>query len=171
MSSQAIRVPKGLTTEGLLVKRYFARVIDSFLLVSVAFAATFAATLLLPDSYGGIAGVLFIALPAMATWLVYETLLESSRWQATLGKRFLGLKVYNSEGGRLTPRQSALRNLTKDGPFLLFGMLPGAQWLLLAWLGAHLVVLHLSPVSQAIHDRVAHTWVAAPETTIELHIG
>ena len=53
MSGQAIRVPAGLTTEGLLVKRYFARVIDSFLLVSVAFAATFAATLLLPDSYGG----------------------------------------------------------------------------------------------------------------------
>ena len=37
------------------------------------------------------------------------------------------------------------------------------------WLGAHLVVMRRSPVDQAIHDRVAQTWVAAPEETTRLH--
>ena len=164
-------IPEGLTTQGLLVKRYIARAIDSFLLASLAFAAGFAGTLLLPDSYGGIAGILLIGLPVAALWIAYETLLEASPWQATLGKRFLGLKVYNSEGRRLPLRQAAARNLTKDGPFLLFAVLPGAQWLVLAWLAAHLVVLHRSPLSLAIHDRVARTSVAAPQAALQLRIG
>jgi hypothetical protein len=38
-------------------------------------------------------------------------------------------------------------------------------------LGAHLVALRRSPVYQAIHDRAAHTWVAAPEGTTQLHLS
>jgi hypothetical protein len=38
------------------------------------------------------------------------------------------------------------------------------------WRGAHLVVLHRSPVYQAIHDRAAHTWVAARQGTTQLHL-
>ena len=80
------------------------------------------------------------------------------------------MRVYNAAGGRLTLSQAAGRNLVKDGPFLLFGLVPGGQLLTFVWLGAHLVVLHRSPVNQAIHDRAAHTWVAAPEETIQLRL-
>lgn len=63
------------------------------------------------------------------------------------------------------------RNLVKDGPFLLLGLIPGTQLFMLAWLAVHLVVMHRSPVYQAIHDRAAHSWVAAPEQTIQLRIA
>ena len=82
----------------------------------------------------------------------------------------MGLRVYNPQGGRLALTQAAGRNLARDGPFLLMGFMLGSQVLALAWL-VHLVVLYRSPVYQAIHDRAAHTWVAAPEETIQLRIA
>jgi hypothetical protein len=67
--------------------------------------------------------------------------------------------------------QAAGRNLVKDGPFLLLGSIPGGQLPSVVWLVAHLVVMHRSPVNQAIHDRAAHSWVAAPEETTQLHLA
>jgi hypothetical protein len=49
-------------------------------------------------------------------------------------------------------------------------LIPASRLLSFIWLGCHLVVLHRSPVYQAIHDRAAKTWVAAPEATIHLHL-
>jgi len=60
--------------------------------------------------------------------------------------------------------------LIKDGPFIFLSAVPGGQVSSLFWLGCHVVVLHRSPVYQAIHDRAARTWVAAPESTIQLHL-
>ena len=123
---------------------------------------------------GVAAGVLFSLFNLCLLFILrigYGAAFESSPLQATLGKRFMGLRVYDSQAGRLTPFQAAGRNLVKDGPFLLLGFVPGGPVLSLIWLGAHLVVLHRSPVYQAIHDRAAHTWVAAPEGTIQLHLS
>jgi uncharacterized RDD family membrane protein YckC len=108
---------------------------------------------------------------AVFLWIGYGTVLESSPWQATVGKRVMGLRVYDSQGQRLEPLQAAGRNLVKDGPFLALSLIPGGNLWSLVWIGAHLVVLHRSPVYQAIHDRVAHTWVAAREETIQLHLS
>ncbi|MGH8562062.1 MAG: RDD family protein [Nevskiales bacterium] len=50
------------------------------------------------------------------TWLVlliYWTLMESSRWQASLGKRALGLKVTDESGQRLTLLNALARNFLK----------------------------------------------------------
>lgn len=166
MSSEAIQVPAGLTTEGLLGKRYMARFIDSVILsillvLSVAVVGTGRAErpsiLLL--------GILLVL------WVTYGTLLESSARQATLGKMAMGLRVYDARGARLTAGQAALRNLVKDGPFLLLGAVPGGNLLAFALLIAHIVVIQRSDVNQAIHDRLAHTWVSAPEGTTQLHIA
>jgi hypothetical protein len=54
---------------------------------------------------------------------------------------------------------------------LLLGSIPSGQLLSVVWLVAHLVVMHRSPVNQAIHDRAAHSWVAAPEKTTQLHLA
>ena len=83
----------------------------------------------------------------------------------------MGLRVYNSQAARIAPPQSVGRNLVKDGPFLVLGFVPAGQLIALLWLGAHLVVIHRSPVNQAIHDRAAGTWVAAPEETTQLHLA
>lgn len=83
----------------------------------------------------------------------------------------MGLRVYTSEGGRLTPLQATGRNLVKDGPFFVLTFVPGGRLLALVWLGAHLFALHRSPVYQTIHDIAAETWVAAPEETTQLHLS
>ena len=53
---------------------------------------------------------------------------------------------------------------------MILGFVPAGGWLALLWLAAHLVVIHHSPVNQAIHDRAAATWVAAPEGTTQLRL-
>ena len=171
MAADQIRVPSGLTTDGLIARRYLARFIDSICIVVLLglVVALFVATM--PKINTGPAGAVGLVLLLFFFWIGYGTLFESSPWQATLGKRFMGLRVYNSDGGRLDPIQAAGRNLAKDGPFIVLGFLPGAQLFSIVWLGAHLVVLHRSPVYQAIHDRLAHSWVAAPEATIQLRLN
>jgi uncharacterized RDD family membrane protein YckC len=100
----------------------------------------------------------------------YEGFLESSKWQATLGKKWMGLKVYNSEGSRLTLMQAATRSIVKEGPFLLFAFSPFGQILNILWLVCHIIVVQVSPVSQAIHDKAVGSWVAAQESTIQLRL-
>jgi uncharacterized RDD family membrane protein YckC len=170
MSDDMIQVPPGLTTEGLLGRRYMARCIDS-ILITVLFVAAWALAAAFRLPIVGIALLVFGLFLSMIIWIGYGTALEASPWQATLGKRFMGLRVYNSQGGRPTFLQAGGRNLLKDGPFLLLAFIPDLGFLSLIWLGAHVVVLHRSPVYQAIHDRAAHTWVAAAEATIQLHLS
>ena len=113
---------------------------------------------------------LVVGFMVFVCWIAYCTVLESSRAQATIGRRLIGLRVYNAQGSRLTLTQAAGRNLVKDGPFIELGFIPNGQLLALAWLAVHLVVMHRSAVYQAIHDRAAHTWVTAPEETTQLRI-
>lgn len=107
----------------------------------------------------------------VAVWISYGASFESSPWQATLGKRIMGLRVYDASGARMMFSQAAIRNLTKDGPFIILGFVPGGQLFGLLWLAVQIFVMHRSPVYQAIHDRVVHSWVAAPEETIQLRIA
>jgi uncharacterized RDD family membrane protein YckC len=168
VSHRAILAPAGLTTDGLLGKRYMARFIDSiivFLPVLAAFGlagaihARSTAEILVQ---GGVCLIFFVG---------YGAAFESSPWQATLGKRLMGLRVYTAEGNRLTPFQAAARNLTKEGPFVVFAFIPFGRLLGVVWLCTHLVVVNSSPVYQAIHDRIARTLVAAPEETTRLRLA
>jgi uncharacterized RDD family membrane protein YckC len=155
-----ITIPPGLTTEGLVGRRYMARFIDSVVLV-ILVGAVIAAGSIIPAA--------LLLIPVV--WFGYGTALESSPWQATVGKRITGLKVYMENGGRLGFIQAAQRNLIKDAPFLLFALFSIGNILSMLWLVAHVAVLHRSPVYQAIQDRAAHTWVAAPEETTRLNLS
>jgi uncharacterized RDD family membrane protein YckC len=166
MSEDLIQVPIGLTTDGLLARRYMARVLDSIIIGMLIVGALSLLRAVGPQAAGDVSD--FFAI--LILWIGYGAILESSPWQATLGKRLIGLRVYDSQGGRLKVVQAAGRNLVKDGPFLLLTLIPGGRLLSFIWLGAHLVVLHRSPVYQAIHDRTAGTWVAAPEETTQLRL-
>lgn len=57
--------------------------------------------------------VLSVVLP---TWL-YFSLAESSSWQATLGKRLLGLRVTDTTGKRLSLPSAMIRNFFKLIPW------------------------------------------------------
>jgi uncharacterized RDD family membrane protein YckC len=159
MDNDSLRIPPGLTTEGLLDRRYMARFIDQLLLslILIAIVVLQGIPLARTRDLGFAYWVTFLLI-----WIGYGTLLESSPWQATLGKRWMGLRVYNSQGSRPSLLQAAGRNLVKDGPFLALAAISGGQLLSIVWLGAHLAVVHRSPFHQAIHDRILRTWVAVP---------
>jgi uncharacterized RDD family membrane protein YckC len=173
VTEEVIHVPARLTTTGLLRRRYLARFIDTFLVAILATATLRLAVITLPSLPAaaglliGIAGLI----AAVFVWISYGAFFESSAWQATPGKRIMGIRVYDASGARLKVGQAAIRNLVKDGPFVILGFVPGGQIFSLLWLGVHIFVMHRSPVYQAIHDRVVHSWVAAPEETIQLRIA
>lgn len=169
MDTTYIEVPKGLTTDGLLGKRYLARAIDS-VVMTIAAVVPFAVLSAIFDPKGDVETGLLALLSFLPVWIAYGGFLEASSWQATIGKKCFGLRVYAADGGRLDVAQACLRALVKDGPFFLLGILPVGRAFTWLWLVAHLVVIHRSPVCQAIHDRVAGAWVAAPESTTRLHL-
>jgi uncharacterized RDD family membrane protein YckC len=151
-------------------------------LIIVIYAALLAAAALL---IGGLAGIRFdgsmdpvagnvIAFVTLVLPVVlYSTLTESSRFQATWGKRRLGLRVVGADGGRLGRSQALVRAAGKFLPWQvahtsLFGI-PG--WPLAPaapppWVGVGfgltwlLVLVYLGTLAFAPRHRTAYDWVA-----------
>jgi len=71
-------------------------------------------------------------------WFFYSAALESSRDQATIGKRALGLIVCGADGRRLTFARAAIRTLAKLASIAICGM--------------GFVMPLLTPKKQALHD-------------------
>ncbi|MGB7346143.1 MAG: RDD family protein, partial [Pirellulaceae bacterium] len=65
---------------------------------------------------------------AFAIYLLYATVLESTPWQATFGKRLVGIRVTNSRGRRLGFAWALGRNLAKLVSGLPLGL--GYLWAL-----------------------------------------
>ena len=104
-------MPAGLTTDGLLGVRYMARFIDSVFVV-VPIGAVLGLE-------GGLAGVLFVLFNlslVVVIWIGYCTAFESSPLQATFGKRFMGLRVYNSQAGRQPRYRRQAARWSKTAP-------------------------------------------------------
>jgi uncharacterized RDD family membrane protein YckC len=78
MSDSEIRAPAGLTTEGLLPRRYMARIIDSTIIVLLVTAVARLAGVGLPKNVGGSANSLFRFFFFSILWIGYGTALESS---------------------------------------------------------------------------------------------
>lgn len=77
--------------------------------------------------------------------LLYWPALESSRWQATVGKRVMGLQVTDADGGRLSFPHALLRMLAK-----ILSSIP---------LGLGFVMAAFTARKRALHDIVARTLV------------
>jgi uncharacterized RDD family membrane protein YckC len=82
---------------------------------------------------------------AFVTWFVCSVLFETSSWQATPGKRFLGLEVTDEEGQRISFTQSLIRTSGK----VLSAVVVGAGYIL----GA------VDSRRQTLHDKLAKTLV------------
>lgn len=76
---------------------------------------------------------------------IYWILLENSIWQASIGKKIMGIKVTTSDGGRPNFFQTVSRNLLKilSGLILFFGFMM-AGW---------------STKKQALHDKIPNMLV------------
>jgi uncharacterized RDD family membrane protein YckC len=88
-------------------------------------------------------GFLFLAATAMLlfTWL-YHALMESSEWQATLGKKALGLVVTDMAGQRVSFGRSTGRHFAK----IITNMVP-------AFIGY--IMAGFTEKKQALHDMMA----------------
>jgi hypothetical protein len=84
-------------------------------------------------------------LAAIAIWWLYYSLMESSTWQATLGKKALGIVVVDSNGNRLTWGRATGRHFGK-----IISAIPMSIGFLLAAFTLR---------KQALHDMMAGTFV------------
>jgi len=89
-----------------------------------------------------------IAIMSVVKWL-YFALLESSAWQATLGKKALGLMVTDVGGGRISFGRASGR---------FFGKIISA---LILWIGY--IMAGFTEKKQALHDIMAGTLVIRKE--------
>jgi uncharacterized RDD family membrane protein YckC len=89
-------------------------------------------------------------LMVMAQWL-YWALLESSPWQATLGKKLLGLYVTDMEGKRITFARASGR---------FFGKI-----LSTLTIGIGYLIAGFTPKKQALHDMIAECLVLKKTST------
>lgn len=83
-------------------------------------------------------------LPIIAGWLYYA-LMESSSYQATLGKKVVGIKVTTVEGKRMTFLNATGRHFAK----FISGIILGIGYLMVAF----------SAKKQGLHDLLAKTYV------------
>jgi uncharacterized RDD family membrane protein YckC len=88
----------------------------------------------------GVAQVVFLIIQTL-----YYSLMESSNYQASLGKMVLGLKVTDTNGNKLDFSKALVRNLCKiiSSMILLIGYLMAA----------------FTEKKQALHDMIANTLV------------
>ena len=81
----------------------------------------------------------------MVMYWLYYALQQSSSWQATLGKRAVGIKVTNQHGERLSFTTASLRYLGRiiSGMTMLIGY----------------IIAGFTAKKQALHDMIASTYV------------
>lgn len=116
--------------------------------------------------------------------ILYFALCECSPWQATWGKRKMGLRVIDTHGARLSLPRSFIRALLKFVPWELthacLWRIPGwplaptapspiiTAGLMLVWVlvGAYLVSMLVSKKHQALYD-----WIAGTAVIVAAHPG
>lgn len=136
-------------------RRLFAYLIDCaviigcyFLLAALLGVALFAHPLLaLP-----MVGFWYFGGLLCSVWL-YFALMESSKWQGTVGKRALGLKVIDLQGGRISFGRATGRFFGKwvSGFFLYIG------YLMIFW----------TKKKQGLHDMMANTLVVRESNVLD----
>jgi uncharacterized RDD family membrane protein YckC len=99
-----------------------------------------------PEDLIPLMGMLFkvIVIRAILQWLYYA-LMESSSWQATLGKKALGLEVTDLEGNRIGFGRASGRFFAKILSALIL------------WIG--FIMAGFTEKKQALHDMIAGTLV------------
>lgn len=83
-----------------------------------------------------------------AVWIIYSATMESSSWQATIGKRLIGIRVVDQNCERITVGQAVVRNVSKLLSSAVYCI--GYIWII------------YSAKKQGWHDLIAHTYVVMP---------
>jgi uncharacterized RDD family membrane protein YckC len=135
--------------------RFWAQIIDSIiwtpLLLLVYLKFTFDAILM---GAGESLAFLYFLLSVLTPWLYYS-LFEAGNWQATPGKRILGVYVTDLRGQRITFGRASGRYFSKFISSLI--------------LGIGYIIAGLTQNKQALHDKIASTlvYIGKPEDQID----
>ena len=124
-------------------RRTSAHIIDSLILLIALFCLLLLIDVAIDFQLLVIVLMLLIGLVVVP---MYKCLFESSQWQATPGKRWLGIQVTNLKGERISRRRSAYR---------------AAIWYATGMITYSLtyVIAAFTPKKQCVHDMVAETLV------------
>ena len=108
--------------------RVLATIVDMIIilvaLVAVALVFGIFFGSLFGDGAGFGAGIIMFILTAIAAQFLYKPLMEASEYQGTLGKHFLGMKIVDKNGRRITAGTSFIRTLV----FMLQVYIPIINW-------------------------------------------
>jgi len=143
----SIEESKGLEKIGF-GPRLAAAMIDGIILglVNIPITLLLTGTVLQTDTTAAYSGMGLIAtLINYALNIGYFVYMESSAYQATVGKQVMGLKVVATDGTRITAGNSLGRWFSK----LVSGIILGIGYLMVLW----------DKDKQALHDKMAHTYV------------
>lgn len=126
--------------------RLLAFAIDRVILSAFGYALGFILGFLYVSASGGTNGVQWLGngLTILITWLYYASF-ESSKYQATFGKRIVGIRVTNMEGNRISFGNATARHFAKIISWVTIGI----GFLMILW----------TPKKQGLHDTIAHTLV------------
>ncbi|MFC6996006.1 RDD family protein [Rufibacter roseus] len=134
-------------------RRFVAAVIDSFvigipnwIITTFIIGGTMATTEFNPDNPFAILAAMSTSMMLTAVLtILYSSIMESSSWQATLGKRALDMKVTDENGQRISFGRALGRTLSKYlSTFILF---------------IGYIMAAFSSRKQALHDKIASTLV------------
>ncbi len=153
-------------------RRFVAGFIDMIILLVPMFGIAMVMGVTLSPDCGSMdanampaAQPVFFVIAMLALVWAYKAILESSSWQATVGKKMLGLKVTTMDGQKVSLMQATMRTW----PFWLAYLMQVIESLVgmggilstavsLAGLVA-LIVIAFTPKKQGVHDMIAKTLV------------
>jgi len=90
---------------------------------------------------------------SLIVWWIYFAVLHSSKWQASVGKKAVGLKVVDENGNRISFGRATGRYF---GEFLS-ALLLGIGYMMVGW----------SKKKQGLHDKIAGTYVIKLESALQ----
>lgn len=144
--------------------RFVAYIIDYIIvsIITVPFAfvaglvvglvAIFGAGSTNSSSFDLIARLVGIVISILVTW-IYYAFCESSPWQATPGKKALGVIVTDYDGKRISFKQATIRYFAKILSALIFGI--------------GYLMIGFTPKKQGLHDEIAKTLVVRGKPSSE----
>ena len=136
--------------------RVFAFILDSIILGIAVWGCTivfgiFFSSLFGEDAGFGVAVLVFFA--TMIATLFYKPLMEASEYQGTFGKYFLGMKIVDKNGRKITTAKSFIRTIV----FMFQVYIPLLNWF--SWLV--LLMIAFTGEKQGLHDLSAETYVVS----------
>ena len=133
--------------------RFLALMLDGFIVIIGNFIIGFVFTLLLTISVlfpEGYSELVLNMISVGGVW-VYYSLMESSSWGATIGKRIVGIRVVDQSGNRITFARASGRHF--------------AKYISIFTLGIGYLMAGFTKQKQSLHDQVAGCLVVVGKTS------